>query len=291
MNARCNNCGATVYKVLYSAGWAQKHQIVRCERCELMYAFPLSQNNLETYSIDVGDQVPLSEASPEVRRGLNKLPDYEKMESTLSSLLPSKGHIVEVGAHAGLLLRSFRERGWRVTGIEPDGRAVEFARGVYDIDVRNGTLLTTDLEDGCADAVIMLHVIEHLDDPAANLRVVTRILRDDGIFVVETPIYDTLTYRILGRRERNMSCDGHIFFYTEATLSRLLRDQGFKILRSKRVGRTMSLSRFISNIAVISKNITIQRILKAVSDRPSLHSINIHINARDMLRIYAQKSD
>lgn len=65
----------------------------------------------------------------------------------------------------------------------------EFARRAYDLDVRNATLLTTDLEDGCADAVVMLHVIEHLDDPADNLRAVTRILRDDGILVVETPIY------------------------------------------------------------------------------------------------------
>lgn len=291
MNARCNNCGATDYKVLYGPGRAQIHQIVQCEQCDLMYAFPLDRNNLETYSIAVGDQEPLSEASSEVRRGLNKLPDYEKMESALSGLLPAKGHVVEVGAHSGLLLRSFREKGWRVTGIEPDGRAVEFARRAYDLDVRNGTLLSTDLEDGCADAVVMLHVIEHLDDPADNLRSVTRILREDGIFVVETPIYDTLTYRILGRRERNLSCNGHIFFYTEATLSRLLENFGFMILRSERVGRTMSLSRFISNVAIISKNTTIQRMLKTVSDRPSLQGRNIHLNARDMLRIYAQRSN
>lgn len=289
MNARCNNCGATAYKVLYGAGRAQIHQIVQCEQCGLMYAFPLERKNLDTYFNTTGDQEPLTEASPEVRRGLNKLPDYEKIESELSGLLPAKGLVVEVGAHSGLLLRSFRARGWEVKGIEPDGRAVEFARRAYDLDVRNATLLTTDLEDGCADAVVMLHVIEHLDDPADNLRAVTRILRDDGIFVVETPIYDTLAYRILGRRERSMSCDGHIFFYTKATLSRLLGDHGFTILRSERVGRTMSLSRLLWNLGVMSKNSKVQRLMKAAGDAPSLRDRYIYINARDMLRIYARK--
>ncbi|HMN77981.1 MAG TPA: class I SAM-dependent methyltransferase [Burkholderiaceae bacterium] len=255
-----------------------------------MYAFPLERDNLETYSVTATEQEPLSEASPEVRRALTKLPDYEKIESVLSDLLPRKGHVVEVGAHSGLLLGSFRSKGWKVTGIEPDGRAVEFARRAYDIDVRRATLLSTDLEDGCADAVVMLHVIEHLDDPAANLRVVSRILRDDGVFVVETPIYDTLAYRLLGRRERSLSCDGHIFFYTQATLSRLLTDCGFTILRSERVGRTMSLSRLLWNFGVMSKSTSAQRMLKAVIDRPSLHSRHIHLNAKDMLRIYARRS-
>lgn len=289
MNAQCNNCGASEYDVLYPAGRAQVNQIVRCASCRLMYAFPLAHDNLDSYSFTAEEQGPLSESSPEVRRGLNKLPDYEKIETALSGLLPAKGHLVEVGAHSGLLLKSFRAKGWSVTGIEPYGPAAEFARRAYDLDVRDGTLLSSGLEDGSADAVIMLHVIEHMDDPAANVRAVSRLLRDDGIFVVETPIYDTLAYRILGRRERSLSCDGHIFFYTQDTLTRLLRDSEFTTLRAERVGRTMSLSRLLWNIGVMSKSAAAQRALKTVGERLDLEKRYIYLNARDMLRIYARR--
>lgn len=222
-----------------------------------MYAFPLAHDNLQSYSFTSEEQEPLSESSPEVRRGLNKLPDYEKIEAVLSGLLPTKGHLVEVGAYSGMLLKSFRAQGWRVTGIEPYGPATDFARRAYGIDVRHGTLLNCGLEDESADVVVMLHVIEHMDDPATNVRAVNRLLRDGGIFVVETPIYDTLAYRLLGRRERSLSCDGHIFFYTQDTLTRLLQDCGFTTLRAERVGRTMSLARLLWNFGVMSKSASI----------------------------------
>ena len=289
VNAQCNNCGSANYAVVYNAGRAQVHQIVSCLECGLMYAFPLARENLETYSVTAGEQEPLSEASPEVRRGINKLPDYAKIESVLRELMPDRGHVVEVGAYSGILLQYFRDREWRVTGIEPDGRAVEFARNAYQLDIRNGTLLTSDLEDGSADAVVMLHVIEHMDDPAANVRAIVRLLREDGIFVVETPSYDTLSYRILGRRERSLSCDGHVFFYTQATLTRLLSQCGFDIIRCDRVGRTMSISRLLWNIGVMSKSNAVQRVLQLISQKLALEGKHIYLNARDMIRIYARK--
>jgi len=43
----------------------------------------------------------------------------------------------------------------------------------------------------------MLHVIEHLDDPAGTLEAIARVLRPHGFPAVETPVYDTLMYRLL----------------------------------------------------------------------------------------------
>lgn len=256
-----------------------------------MYAFPLEQDNLIGYSVATSASSTLNESSPEVQRALNKLPDFETIEESLTGLLPSKGYVVEVGAYSGVLLKLFNARGWKTMGIEPDGRAVEFACREYKLDVRNGTLLSLPLDPATADAVVMLHVIEHLDNPAKNVQTVSRLLRKDGIFVVETPVYDSLTYRILGRRERNLSCDGHIFFYTEDTLSQLLRASGFTIIKVERVGRTLSVSRLLWNIGVISKNDFVRRILSAFSERFELGRRFVHVNARDIIRIYAKKTN
>lgn len=291
MNACCNNCTTSGFRILYPAGRAQKHQIVQCVQCGLMYAFPLEQDNLIGYSVATSASSTLNESSPEVQRALNKLPDFETIEESLTGLLPSKGYVVEVGAYSGVLLKLFNARGWKTMGIEPDGRAVEFACREYKLDVRNGTLLSLPLDPATADAVVMLHVIEHLDNPAKNVQTVSRLLRKDGIFVVETPVYDSLTYRILGRRERNLSCDGHIFFYTEDTLSQLLRASGFTIIKVERVGRTLSVSRLLWNIGVISKNDFVRRILSAFSERFELGRRFVHVNARDIIRIYAKKTN
>jgi hypothetical protein len=76
-----------------------------------MYAFPLKRENLENYAFQARALELLTEASPDVQRAQNQVPDYERIEIALRDLEPERGHIVEVGAYSGLLLKSFtRER-------------------------------------------------------------------------------------------------------------------------------------------------------------------------------------
>lgn len=287
--ASCNNCGSSNSAELFAAGRAQKHRIVRCNDCGLMFASPRAASNLSAYLVPPDHVQPLHDDSAEVRRGRDKLPDYLEIEPVLTALLPARGQIIEVGAYSGLLLEHFRRAGWAVLGIEPDGRGVEYARRRFDIDVRQGTLESVTLATGSAAAVVMLHVIEHVDDPAAAVRVVARLLRPGGVFVVETPTYDSLAFCLLGRRERSLSCDGHIYFYTERTLSALLDQAGFDLLRVERVGRTMTVARLMWNVGVMSKSKWLQRTFAGFSQRAGLNHRYLHLNARDMIRIYAQR--
>ena len=287
--ARCDNCGESDQEVLYPAGRAQVNQIVRCAQCGLMYAFPLARSNLVSYSFDSESVAPLTDDHPNVACGWNRLPDYLPIGRQLLSWLPAGGRLVEVGAFAGVLLDGFRKQGWQVTGVEPNGRAVAYGRVRFGVDMRNGTLESAALEDGFADAAVMLHVIEHIDRPSAAVEAVRRLLRPGGIFVVETPTYDSLAYKLLGRRERSLSCNGHIYFYTEATLRRLLQDRGFEVLRVQRVGRTLSVERLLWNIGVMSKSKVVQQTLQSLSQRFGLEQRYLYLNVRDMIRIYARR--
>src|SRR5437667_9860175 len=79
-------------------------------------------------------------ATPEVIRAFDKLPDYEPIGLDLRKLLPRGRTLLEVGCHAGVLLDRFRGQGWSVSGVEPDGRAANFARSHYGLDVKASTL-------------------------------------------------------------------------------------------------------------------------------------------------------
>jgi SAM-dependent methyltransferase len=285
----CNNCGSTKSDELFAAGRAQKHRIVQCSNCGLMFASPLAASNLAGYLVPPDHVQPLHDDSAEVRRGRDKLPDYLAIEPVLAALFPTRGQVIEVGSYSGLLLEHFRRAGWAVLGIEPDGRGVEYARRRFAIDVRQGTLGSVKLDPGSATVVLMLHVIEHVDDPVADVGAVARLLKPGGVFVIETPTYDSLAYRLLGRRERSLSCDGHIYFYTERTLSALLAQAGFNLLRVERVGRTMTVERLLWNFGVMSKSKWLQRTLARFSEWTGLRHRYIHLNARDMIRIYAQR--
>lgn len=288
--AECNNCGSAAHAVLYRAGEAQLNQVVRCTDCGLMYAHPRARN-LDTYlhGEDVG--APLTAESPQVKHTADKLPDYRNIIGRLESMLPDKGRLVEVGSYSGCLTDLFRKAGWQVTAIEPDGRAARYARETYGVEVHQGTLDTAELPPGGADAVVMLHVIEHVDDPRQALRTVRASLREGGVFALETPSYDGLSFKLLGRRERSLSCDGHIYFYTVETLTALLRQTGFVVERVEKVGRTMSVGRLLWNLGVISKSKGLQRALDRLSKRLGLERRYLYLNLRDMVRIYARATN
>ena len=118
-----------------------------------------------------------------------------------------------------------------------------------------------------------------------------RILKPGGILVLETPRYDTLAFKLLGKRERSLSCDGHIYFFTSDTLAQIAKKVGFTIMKSDCVGRSLTLQRLFYNFGVISKNPFLQRLLKQIATQFQLNKIWFNLNARDMERIYLKKPE
>lgn len=145
------------------------------------------------------------------------------------------------------------------------------------------------LQNESFDVILMIHVIEHMRDPLSSLQQVYEKLKKNGVFILETPRYDTLSYKLLGKRERSLSCDGHIYFFTSKTLQELSIKAGFKVIKIDYVGRSLSLERILWNIGVISKNKKVASFLGKVSEILRLDKIWFPVNLRDMQRFYLRK--
>ena len=82
------------------------------------------------------------------------------------------------------------------------------------------------------DAVVMLQLIEHVEDPGRICERVFELLRPGGCFVIETPHLGGLDYRLFRR-----SWWGHYHFprhwnlFSTGALQRLLAERGFAIER------------------------------------------------------------
>ena len=60
-------------------------------------------------------------------------------------------------------------------------------------------------------------------------------------------------FQLLGKRERSLSCDGHIFFFTTGTLKQAYEKAGFLLERLEFVGRSLTLDRLAHNVAIIAR--------------------------------------
>ena len=77
-------------------------------------------------------------------------------------------HILILGEGNGRFLVLMRALGWEVSGVEPDPRSAAAAReqGLHPAS----TLADVPRPEGGFDVVTMNHVVEHFDDPVAELR-------------------------------------------------------------------------------------------------------------------------
>ena len=283
----CNICGSADHTVLFPSGSAQVNQIVKCNRCGLMYANPRREADhvdIESWPDDPDWDFEKKNAQRFEKERLQTR-DYASTRNLLSRLHPQRGTLLEIGSSTGSLLQTFQDDGWRVIGVEPDRNAARYATTKLGIETVNSILEHANIPDQSVDVAVLLHVIEHVPDPVATLREIHRILRPGGHLIMETPRYDTLMFKLLGRRERSLSCNGHIFFFTIDTLKQTYEKAGFVLERLDLVGRSLTLDRLAYNVAVMSKIPGLRSFLNSVSRKLLLHKINLTINVRDMQRL------
>ncbi|MBV9387839.1 MAG: class I SAM-dependent methyltransferase [Chroococcidiopsidaceae cyanobacterium CP_BM_ER_R8_30] len=294
----CNACGCDDYVVIFPDGVAQRNQIVRCNYCGLMYASPryklVDSKNYELYEPE-GLLFGVEEYQDHPYRWRYdkeqfQCQDYKELKNFLNTLKPQRGRLLEVGCSMGQLLDLFRQDGWDVQGVDPWKEAALFTSQKMNIACSPTTLEGAAFENNLFDVVLMLHVIEHVDNPLGTLQEVFRVLKPGGYLVLETPRYDTLMFKIFGRRERSVSCDGHVYFFTTDSLQSLYERVGFQTIRREYNGRSLNLSRFCWNIAVMTKNESLQEIVRRMTYWLRLDRIRFHLNLHDMQRVIVQKA-
>lgn len=96
--------------------------------------------------------------------------------------------ILEIGCGKGMLLNSLQKLGHNVTGIDVDPGAIEACRASFpgvDAQVGSGDLLAFPAES--FDVVLSFDVFEHIRDSDCHLREVKRVLKPDGVYLLQTP--------------------------------------------------------------------------------------------------------
>lgn len=156
--------------------------------------------------------------------------------ATLERLRGGPGRLLDIGAARGVFLALARSRGWTVTGVELSDEGVRIARERFGLELKRTTLEDAAFSDASFDVTHMSHVLEHLEDPLLSLQEVRRVVRPGGIVAIEVPneFGDLLgsVRQLLLRRPRAAYAvpSPHLYFFTPATLRRLVMRAGFRIL-------------------------------------------------------------
>lgn len=159
---------------------------------------------------------------------------YYRFNKRIKEIIKYKknpGKILDIGCAWGYFLDIARDRGWDVYGVDIDKTEIEYCKR-KGIKVYQGEIVNMNFHEKSFDTVCMFHVLEHVYNVKQTLSEVYKILKSDGLFVVEIPTIGSLKARIYGKYWSYITED-HINYFTVKLLKRILENEGFKILKIK----------------------------------------------------------
>lgn len=131
--------------------------------------------------------------------------------------------ILDVGSGLGVFPHGMKNAGWQCTALDPDERAVAFAREVVGVDGVCGDFMAVD-GVGRFDVVSFNKVLEHVPDPVAMLRKSLDNVQEQGCVYVEVPDGEMSA---LEGKDREEFCIDHLHVFSFTSLALLAVRAGF----------------------------------------------------------------
>lgn len=139
----------------------------------------------------------------------------------------SPGKLLDVGAAAGFFVDEAQSAGWAAEGVDVAAQMVEWGVRELGVPLRVGELATVSGSD--FRAVTMWDYLEHSLDPAGDLEQSRELLQPGGIVALSTGDRNSLVARLTRSRWHLLTPRHHNFFFSAATVSRLLERTGFTV--------------------------------------------------------------
>lgn len=293
---KCNLCCNPDYEVVLesNADWADveadafactssyiaKHgRIVRCTNCGLVYANPRpTQRRIEQLYREVEDKVYLAEEEARIatfRHSLTRLRLHEQ-----------SGRLLDVGCYIGAFLRVARAGGFETAGVEPSEWASSFARG-RGLDVHTGSLEDAPFEPGSFDVVTVWDVVEHYADPKSEMLKIRELLRPDGLLAISTMDVGSFPPRLM-RGGWPWYMLMHLYYFTPATLTRMLEDCGYVVVGVEPHVRVLTVRYAIKKASSYSP--VAGSIAARVARTLRLDGLRLPLYFGDLFTIYARRT-
>ena len=164
--------------------------------------------------------------------------------------------VLDLGCAAGFFLKGFVEDDWQGVGVEANSQMAEYARDKLQLDARHSTIEQFDSSEKF-DAVTVVQVLPHLLNPKSCLDDIHPLLKESGLVLIETWNHRSITARLFGKWWHEYNPPSVLHWFTRASLSELLEESGFEVVKTGRPTKWISLG---NGFAIVRKSMKDSRL-------------------------------
>jgi 2-polyprenyl-3-methyl-5-hydroxy-6-metoxy-1,4-benzoquinol methylase len=247
---KCALCNLDDYKVMLKVKDYRYHiaddefNLVQCKNCGLIYVNP--RPTKEEISKFYPEEYYRSKVAPLVKiiNRFLKLPPIRSVRK-----YRKQGRLLDLGCGTGNFLWEMKKRGFEVHGIDSSSQACKLARERLK-NIFNAELEKHPFPDNYFDVITVWHVLEHLPNPNITLKEIRRILKKDGILILETPNIDSLSFKTFRKNCFHLDIPRHFYHWSSKTIREILKRNKFRVFKISyfSLGSPLGLFHSFSNL-------------------------------------------
>lgn len=230
-----------------------QYEILRCKACGLGRTYPfLSEDEARSiyssarYREESGKRflAPVERVFTFLTRG--------RVKRALKYLRDKdKGRVLDVGCGRGDFLALMKERGFKAYGIEADERKSRYAPTLHlgdGVEVSTKPLSESGFKEETFDLITFWHSLEHMYEPAVELKEAARLLRPGGVMLVAVPNMESVQARICKTGWIHLDVPMHCFHFGLKNLEQLLERYGLQVVGRRHMSLEYNLFGFIQGL-------------------------------------------
>ena len=220
----CPLCSGTELRHLVAV---EPYSIAVCQGCGVGLTLPFPEPeqiaavNAEIYQVEQRINIYL-----DLRNHLERR--YRRQLRRIVRSKPS-GKLLDVGCSIGLFVNQANLMGFRAEGVELNSACAAYGARTFGVTIHASLPEPAFSAEDAYDVVTLFDVLEHVPDPHRFLVEIRRLLKPDGLLVVQTPNLDSLMAALLRGKWGWLSPPDHLYHFSATSLPPLVGKAGFRI--------------------------------------------------------------
>lgn len=229
--SRCILCNSSERDELLTKDTWQIH---RCTSCGLgvLDPRPTKEEIVKLYGQEYFTEPGQGEIEPDSQEFLHRL----SLESSRIRFVRSqkkKGELLDIGCGSANFLFACQKKGFSVQGMDISDYAVEYAKRKLNLRISVGEVADVQLPHNHFDVITMWHFLEHTENPREVILQAKKWLKKDGIMIIDVPNYESTDAKAEWQNWVGWQLPYHLFHFTPSSLRQLLKETGFKVVKTK----------------------------------------------------------
>jgi 2-polyprenyl-3-methyl-5-hydroxy-6-metoxy-1,4-benzoquinol methylase len=141
--------------------------------------------------------------------------------------------ILELGCSHGSFVALMRQAGYDAFGVEMSPWVVEYSHKTFGVPISLGPVENIERPPCSLDAIVLMDVLEHLPDPVATMAFCMKLLKPNGMMLIQTPQFrEGMNHQeLVGKKAdflEQLKVDEHLYLFSDRSARELFQRLGAK---------------------------------------------------------------